>query len=425
MRETTYDVVLYGASGFVGKQTVRYFAERAGDKVRWAIAGRDRHRLESVRAEVGVAVDILVADSQDRGAIEAIVSQTRVLLSTAGPFALYGEEIVAACVRYGTHYVDITGETPWVKGLIDRYHLQAATDGTRIIPCCGFDSVPGDLGTYLVVRYLQRELGTECDRVKAYYQAAGGFNGGTLASGLSMLDRGEFDLVADPFLLNPPESVPTDVSRHRDPTAPQYDEDLGTWVAPFFMGVVNTRIVRRSAALCVRAASLEENRWQESYGTDFSYQEYFKCDPPLAWLQSTAIVAGMAAIGGAIAIPPLRHLLESMIPQVGSGPSERTMDEGWFRCELLGWGKQGQRVRGLIADVGDPGNRATVKFLCESALCLAVDFDRLPGGAQRGGILTPATGLGDVLVERLRQAGMQLEVEMCSDISSSRTDVKG
>ena len=402
MRETTYDVVLYGASGFVGKQTVRYFAERAGDGVRWAIAGRDRDKLESVRAEVGIAVDILVADSQDLAAIDAIVSQTRVLLNTAGPFALYGDAIVDACVRYRTHYVDITGETPWVKGLIDRHHLQAATDGTRIIPCCGFDSVPADLGAYLLVRYLQR-LGTDCTQVKAYYQAAGGFNGGTLASGLNIFDSGELEQVSNPFLLNPPESVPTDVNRHRDPTSPQYDAEIGTWVAPFFMGVVNTRIVRRSWALF--------DRWQEPYGTDFSYQEYFKFDPPLAWLQSAAMVGGMAVIGGAIAIPPLRSLLESIIPQVGSGPTEQTMNAGWFRCELLGWGSQGQRVRGLIADVGDPGNRATVKFVCESALGLAVDVDRLPGGVQRGGILTPATGLGDVLVERLKQAGMRLEVE--------------
>ncbi|WP_310411256.1 saccharopine dehydrogenase NADP-binding domain-containing protein [Chamaesiphon sp. OTE_8_metabat_110] len=412
MRETSYDVVLYGASGFVGKQTVRYFAERAGAEVRWAIAGRDRHKLESVRAEVGITVDILVADSQDKTAIDEIVSQTRVLLNTAGPFALYGDAIVDACVRYRTHYVDITGETPWVKGLIDRYHLQAATDGTRIIPCCGFDSVPSDLGAYLVVRYLQRELGTNCTQVKAYYQAAGGFNGGTLASALNIFDRGELDLVSNPFLLNPPESIPTDVDRHRDPTSPQYDAEMETWVAPFFMGVVNTRIVRRSQALFVRVASLAENRWQEPYGTDFSYQEYFKFDPPWAWLQSAAMVGGMAVIGGAIAIPTLRSLLESIIPQVGSGPTEQTMNEGWFRCELLGWGSQGQRVRGLIADVGDPGNRATVKFVCESALCLAVDFDRLPGGAQRGGILTPATGLGDVLVERLQRAGMRLEVEL-------------
>lgn len=403
MRETSYDVVLYGASGFVGKQTVRYFAERAGDKVRWAIAGRDRNKLESVRAEVGIDVDVLVADSQDKTAIDAIVSQTRVLLNTAGPFARYGNAIVDACVRYRTHYVDITGETPWVKRLIDRYHVQAAADGTRIIPCCGFDSVPSDLGAYLLVRHLQRELGTECTQVKAYYQAAGGFNGGTLASGLNIFDSGELEQLGNPFLLNPPESIPTDIDRHRDPTAPQYDDEMKTWVAPFFMGVVNTRIVRRSWALF--------ERWQESYSKNFSYQEYFKFDQPWAWLQSTAMVGALAVIGGAIAIQPLRQLLESIMPQVGSGPTEQTMNSGWFRCELLGWGTQGQRVRGLIADVGDPGNRATVKFVCESALSLAVDFDRLPGGAQRGGILTPATGLGDVLVERLKRAGMRLEVE--------------
>jgi short subunit dehydrogenase-like uncharacterized protein len=405
MRETNYDVVLYGASGFVGRQTVRYFADRVNrDEVRWAIAGRDRQKLELVRAEVGIDVDLLVGDSQDPMAIDSIVAQTRVLLNTAGPFALYGDALVDACVRYGTHYVDITGETPWVKGLIERYHVQAAADGTKIIPCCGFDSIPADLGVYLLVRHLQQELGVGCDRVKAYYQLAGGFNGGTLASGLNIYDRGELNQVSQPFLLNPPESVPTDLERHRDPMSPQYDENIGTWVAPFFMGAVNTRIVRRSCALF--------EQWQESYGMDFSYQEYLKFDPPWAWFQSAGMVASLALVAGAIQVPPLRRLLESISPQPGSGPTEQTMDEGWFRCELLGWGSEGQRVRGLIADKGDPGNRATVKFVCESALCLAVDFGRLPGGIQRGGILTPATGLGDVLVERLRQAGMRLEVEI-------------
>ena len=405
MPKITYDVVLYGASGFVGRQTVRYFAERVRlDQVRWAIAGRSCQKLELVRAEVGIDVDILVADSQERVEIDSIVSKTRVLLNTAGPFALYGDAIVDACVRYRTHYVDITGETPWVKGLIDRYHVQAAADGTRIMPCCGFDSVPADLGAYLLVRHLQQELGVECTGVKAYYQLAGGFNGGTLASGLNIYDRGELNQVSNPFLLNPMASAPTDVERHRDPISPEYDPDIETWVAPFFMGAVNTRIVRRSCALSAQ--------WEEPYGMNFSYQEYLKFDPPWAWLQSVGMVASLAVVAGVIQVPLLRYFLEPIIPQPGSGPREQTMDQGWFRCELLGWGSEGQRVRGLIADVGDPGNRATVKFVCESALCLAVDFDRLPGGAARGGILTPATGLGDVLVERLRQAGMRLEVEM-------------
>jgi short subunit dehydrogenase-like uncharacterized protein len=365
---------------------------------------RQRQKLELVRAEVGIDIDILVADSQDPTAIDSIVSQTQVLLNTAGPFALYGDAIVDACVRYHTHYVDITGETPWVKGLIERYHIQAAADGTRIIPCCGFDSVPADLGTYLLVRHLHRELGGSCTQVKAYYQLVGGFNGGTLASGLNIYNRGELNQVSQPFLLNPPESVPTDLERHRDPVAPQYDLDIETWVAPFFMGAVNTRIVRRSCAL--------SEKWQEPYGMDFSYQEYLKFDSPWAWLQSAGMVASLALIAGAIQVPPLRYPIASVSPQPGSGPTEQTMNEGWFRCELLGWGSEGQRVRGLIADVGDPGNRATVKFVCESALCLAVDLDRLPGGVQRGGILTPATGLGDVLVERLRKAGIRIEVEI-------------
>jgi short subunit dehydrogenase-like uncharacterized protein len=399
-----YDVILYGASGFVGQQTVQYFARHTRlDEVRWAIAGRDRQKLEKVKSEVGTAVDILVADSRDRTAIDTLVSQTRVLLNTAGPFALYGDGIVDACVRFGTHYVDITGETPWVKSLIDRYHPQAAAEGTRIIPCCGFDSVPSDLGTYLVVRYLQQEFGVPGTKVRAYFQAYGGFNGGTIASGFNLYDSGQMSQMSDPFLLNPPqEHSPKEIELSRDPKFPQYDAALGTWVAPFFMSPVNTRVVRRSGALF--------EGWGQSYGTDFTYQEYLKFDPPLTWLQATGMTTGMALFDGAMQQAPIRHFLRSFLPQPGSGPSEKTMNEGWFRCELLGFARDGRRVRGLIDDVGDPGNRATVKFLCESALCLALNEEQLPGGEGRGGILTPATGLGDVLAQRLRQAGMCLQV---------------
>jgi short subunit dehydrogenase-like uncharacterized protein len=210
--------------------------------------------------------------------------------------------------------------------------------------------------------------------------------------------------VSDPFLLNPPgEHSPAEIDRNQDPQFPQYDPDAGTWVAPFFMGAINTRVVRRSCALF--------EQWQEPYGSDFTYQEYLKFDPPLAWLQSAAITAGMALFTGAMQQAPIRHSLQSFLPQPGSGPSEKTMNEGWFRCELLGFGSEGQKVQGLIGDRGDPGNRATVKFLCESALSLALNEDELPGGSQRGGILTPSTGLGEVLVHRLRKAGMKIEVK--------------
>jgi short subunit dehydrogenase-like uncharacterized protein len=412
MSERPYDVVLYGASGFVGKQTVQYFARHAASQpVHWAIAGRNRQKLEAVREAVGIDVDVLVADSQDQAAIDAIVSQTRVLLTTAGPFALYGDALVDACIRFKTHYVDITGESPWVRTLIDRYHTQAAIDGTRIIPCCGFDSVPSDLGTYLIVRYLPREWGLPCQRVNAYFQMSGGFNGGTLASAFNLYDSSAAAQMSDPFLLNPSTAETqakidslqdSKAERNRDPQMPFFDPDVNTWVAPFLMGPVNTRIVRRSCALY--------EDWHQPYGPDFTYQEYFKFDEPLAWLQATSVTAGLALFTGALQQRQVRSLLQPLLPQPGSGPSEQTMNEGWFSCELVGTAVDGRKVRGLIRDQGDPGNRATVKFVCESALSLALQMDELPGGQARGGILTPATGLGDVLAERLRRAGMTVTV---------------
>jgi short subunit dehydrogenase-like uncharacterized protein len=406
MPEREYDVVLYGASGFTGKQTVQYFAKHArSDQVRWAIAGRSQKKLEAIKAQIGAAanVDVLEADSQDQQAVDAMVSRTRVILNTAGPFTLYGDAIIDACVRLKTHYVDITGETPWVKNLIVRYHNQAASDGTRIIPFCGFDSVPSDLGTYLVVRHIQEKLGVPCREVKAYFQLYGGLNGGTLASGFNLQASGQSALVRNPFLLNPQgEYSKQEIEQNRDPEEPQYDKDLGTWVAPFFMSAINTRVVRRSSALY--------EQWQEAYGKDFSYQEYLKFDEPFAWIKAAGVTAGMALFTGALQQPPIRSLLTPVLPQPGSGPSEKVMNEGWFRCELLGIAMDGRKVRGLIRDQGDPGNRATVKFLCESALSLALNQDTLPGGPERGGILTPATGLGDVLADRLRKAGMTIAV---------------
>ncbi|MDX2097585.1 MAG: saccharopine dehydrogenase NADP-binding domain-containing protein [Leptolyngbyaceae cyanobacterium bins.59] len=400
--ERPYDVVLYGASGFVGQQTVQYFATHASPEgVRWAIAGRNRQKLETVRSEIGVGVEVLVADSQDQNAMDAIVSQTRVILNTAGPFALYANALVDACVRFGTHYVDITGETPWVKTLIDRYHAQAATDGTRIIPCCGFDSVPSDLGTYLLVRHLQREFGVSCQEVNAYFQAFGGFNGGTLASAMNLYDSPGAAQMNHPFFLNPSAlHSQAEVDRNRDPQMPSFDPNLNTWVGPFFMGVVNTRIVRRSSAL------YEE--WQEPYGPHFTYQEYLKFDEPLAWWKATGVTATLALFMGILQQTQTRLLLQPILPKPGEGPSKQTMNEGWFTCELLGTAVDGRKIRGLIRDQGDPGNRATVKFVCEAALSLALQMNELPGGQTRGGILTPATGLGDVLAERLRRAGMTL-----------------
>jgi len=406
MPNRDYDVVLYGASGFTGRQTAQYFAEKAQPgEARWAIAGRNREKLEAVKTRIGAAArdaDVLVADSRDQTAIDDIVSRTRVILSAAGPFALYGGPIVDACVRLKTHYVDITGETPWVRDLIDRYHQQAASNGTRIIPFCGFDSVPSDLGACLVVRHMQRELGVPCKEVKAYFQVYGGINGGTMATMFNLYDSGQTERARDLFLLNPGVShSKEEIERSQDPALPKYDRDIDAWAGPFFMGPINTRVVRRSAALF--------EQWQAPYGPEFSYQEYMKFDGPFGWAKAGGLTAGTAIFNAALRTP-IRRLIRPIMPQPGAGPSERTMNEGWFRCELVALAPDGRKLRGLICDQGDPGNRATVKFLCEAALSLAVNTEELPGGQQRGGILTPATGLGDVLAKRLRNAGMIIEI---------------
>ncbi len=394
------DVVLFGASGFVGRQTTAYFARHAG-RLRWAVAGRTAERLDAVRRECGAtAAGLIVADASDAAALDALAAQTRVVLSTAGPFARHGSELVAACVRHGTHYVDITGETPWVREMIERHHDAAARSGTRIVPGCGFDSVPSDLGAWLVAQALQRQHGERCVSVKACFSLRGGLNGGTFASLVNMLETGRSRELANPFLLNPPGTVPDDVSPHADPAAPRRDADFDAWVGPFFMGPVNTRVVRRSVALVSGGP----------FAPGFHYQEYLRFGRGAgAALAAAAVGFGTVAGQGALALAPLRRLAASLAPAPGEGPSERTMERGSFRCDLVGIGERGTRQRGCMADRGDPGNRATTKFVCEAALALALDSGHLPGGAAFGGLLTPATAFGNVLAARLRAAGMTVE----------------
>jgi len=384
------DLVLFGATGFVGRQAVAYLAQHAGD-LRWALAGRSADKLEAVRGSVDAG--IVVADANDAAALKSLAEQARVVLSTAGPFALYGSKLVAACVQAGTHYVDITGETPWVHGLIARHHEQAARDGTRIVPCCGFDSVPSDLGSWLLVQALQGQHGERCVDVKAAFRLRGGLNGGTLASLLNVLDAGQQPAFEDPFLLNPPGTAPADRRRHDDPVAPHFDADFGAWVGPFFMGPVNTRVVRRSAALL-------------DYGSGFHYQEYLRFGRgAVAAGLSAAASAGALAGRGLLSFGPARRLAERLAPAPGEGPSEQRMDGGSFRCELVATGERGTRLRGCIADRGDPGNRATTKFVCEAALLLANGGDQ----GRSGGVLTPAAALGAAYGQRLRAAGMTVE----------------
>jgi short subunit dehydrogenase-like uncharacterized protein len=393
-----YDVVLYGASGFVGRQTVACFAQHAG-RLRWALAGRNARKLEQARGDANAG--LIVADAADDKALAALAAQTKVVLSTAGPFALYGSALVAACAEHGTHYCDITGETPWVREMIDRHHEQATASGTRIVPCCGFDSVPSDIGALLVADAVKRESGERCVRIKACHSIRGGLNGGTLASLLNIAEAGALDELADPFLLNPEGSAPTDLRAHADPLAPRHDSDFDAWLAPFVMAAINTRIVRRSVALAGA---------RSAYAPGMVYQEYLRTGRgPLG----AALAAGMAG-GIGVGVVGMRSgvwraAMRKVLPSPGEGPSERAMDNGSLRCELIGESENGTQVRGCIAGRGDPGNRATTLFVCEAAMALAGDVRKLPGGAKRGGVLTPASALGVPYARRLAAAGMTVE----------------
>lgn len=393
--------MIYGATGFVGRQAAQYIAAH-GAGLQWALAGRSAAKLEALRAALGSAAPgVLVADADDAAALDDLASQTRIVLGTAGPFARFGSELVAACMRQRTHYVDITGETPWVRRMIDLHHDAAARNGTRIVPGCGFDSVPSDLGAWLLAQQLHRQHGEACSSVKACFSIRGGLNGGTAASMFNALDAGDGALIDDPFLLNPAGTAPADPSSHRDPLGAVRDSDFKAWLAPFVMGPINTRVVRRSAALLAESGL---------FTPDFHYQEYARIGRgPLGALAASGVAAGMAAGRSALTLAPLRRLAERFAPAPGQGPSEAAMDAGSFRCEMIATGERGTRLRGVIAGRGDPGNRATTVFVCESALALARDAKRLPGGARFGGVLTPATAFGAVLAARLRAAGMTIE----------------
>ncbi|MEO7107860.1 MAG: hypothetical protein ABIZ09_15905, partial [Rhodoferax sp.] len=238
-----------------------------------------------------------------------------------------------------------------------------------------------------------------CVETKVAFSIRGGFNGGTLASLFNMLASGQQAAMADPFLLNPKDKRPSNVAAHTDPITPLRDADFGAWLGPFMMSTINTRVVRRSAALL-------------GYAEGYRYQEYLRLGKgPLAAMAATSLSVGSFTSQAALRLSPIRKLAQKLAPPPGAGPSEASMDGGSFRALWVGHSASGKIVRGLIADKGDPGNRATTKMLCESALALALQLDALPGGRKHGGLLTPASGLGDVLVQRLRAAGMTLQVD--------------
>lgn len=400
-----YDVILYGASGFTGKQTVKYFMDNAPETLNWAIAGRNEAKLKAVKNELETSqkqIDIIVADSRDSKAIESLVQQTRIVLTTAGPFSWYGELLIANCAKHGVDYLDITGEVLFSYDMMKKHEGKAKASGAKIISFCGFDSVPFDIGSFAVTQYIEKTLNKKTKSIDAFISANGGFlNGGTYITVLEGLETKRTKELNDPSLLVLNNSSGINILPDRNTFF--YESSIKKWVATFPMAIINTRVVNRSASLY---SSIEKQ-----YGDKFEYREWMQLGSfwnPLAAI----IVANSLKIGPLLKyIPGAVSLLRKIGPSASDGPSEKVMDNGFYSVKFKGIAEDGTQVNGNFSGKGDPNNRATVMFACESALSLALHREELPGGPERSGFITPAFALGNVLMQRLKNAGVTIDVD--------------
>ena len=398
-----YDIVLFGATGFVGRLTADYLARSAPSSTRIALAGRSKERLESLRASLpAAAIDwpLLVVDSTDASEVGRLAASTRVVATTVGPYAKFGLPLVNACARAGTSYADLTGEVLFVRDSIDRSHALAKASGARIVHSCGFDSVPSDLAVLLTAEQARSDgAGELTDTTLLVVALKGGASGGTLDSMRTQIDVVKTDptrksVVADPYALSPDRAGEPDLSQPSDAFLTRREGDR--WVAPFVMAPFNTRIVRRSNAL---------QDW--AYGRTFRYSEVMSVGgSPVAPLLASAVSVGVGVFTAAMALPPTRLLLDRVLPSPGQGPSEKARERGHFHLQVDAKTTSGARYQTTVKAKGDPGYAATAVMLGESALALALDV--LPEAA---GVLTPATGIGRTLVDRLRAAGFTFEIE--------------
>jgi short subunit dehydrogenase-like uncharacterized protein len=379
MKDSPYDLVLFGASGFTGALTADYLAKHAPPGLRWALAGRNRTKLEAVRARLGTDVDLLQADVDDAGSLAAMAAAARVVITTVGPYIQYGEPLVAACAAAGTDYVDLTGEPEFVDRMYLAHHARAVETGARIVHCCGFDSVPYDLGVQFTVEHLPEGVPIH---VEGLVRAGGRPSGGTLRTVITALSRGAQYAQAH---RDRRRVEPRPVGRSSRAVTGKIHRSQGFWAVP--LPTVDPQIVARSGAELDR------------YGPDFSYSHY------AAVKRLPVVVAGMAGMGllaAAAQVPPVRAGLLNRI-KAGDGPDEARRAGSWFKVRFVGSGG-GQRVVTEVAG-GDPGYGETAKMLGESALCLALD--ELP---ETAGQVTPAVAMGPALRRRLIAAGLTFRV---------------
>lgn len=408
MSETNreFDVIVWGATGFTGTLVAEYLCRQygAGGDLRWAIAGRNRQKLEQLRAALGAdaaALEIIESDSHDMESLTQLASRTSVVLTTVGPYALYGSELVEACVENGTHYCDLAGEVQWIRKMIDTHHERAQQTGARIVHCCGFDSVPMDMGVWFLQNTAKQRYGDYCKSITMLVKATKGTaSGGTIASMLNIIkesreDRAIARVLVHPYSLNPEGE--REGPDQRDQQNILYSEAAECWTAPFVMAAVNTKVVRRSHALA-----------GYPYGKDFRYAEAVATGAGIGgWLKGMTMMTGLAGLVLGGSFSATRDLLQKFVlPKPGEGPDREMQESGFFNLMQIGELPDGTLLKTRITGDQDPGYGSTSKMLSECAVCLA--RDELDSG---GGVLTPASAMGSALLERLqRNAGLTFEL---------------
>ena len=384
-----FDVIVYGATGFTGRLVAEYLQNTYGQEVSWAMAGRSLTKLESVRDEMKISKEItlIVADSSDPKSLEAMASRTKSLCTTVGPYQLYGDALLEACVKEGTDYVDLSGEPPWMVDTIDKYNDLAKASGSRIVHSCGFDSIPFDLGVYFLQQQAISIHGSPCTKVRGRVRKMKGtFSGGTAASFGETMKRAMREpevlgWLKDPFSLVPGFTGPSQPKGNK----PIEEEDLGSWAAPFIMASINTKNIHRSNALLGHL-----------YGTDFIYDEMMLTGPGA---EGEAIANHVAGDNSMAKNPP----------KPGEGPSKKERDTGYYDIMFVGDSNEGNRLIASVKGDRDPGYGSTSKMIAEAALCLAIDVsrDKVPGG-----VYTPAPAMGEELIDRLSsKAGLTFAIE--------------
>lgn len=387
MTDREFDIIVYGATGFTGRLVAEYMQQQYGRSVNWAMAGRSAEKLSQVRDEMAIdaATPLVCADADNAAELAAMVARTKVMITTVGPYQLYGSPVVAACVAAGTDYVDLSGEPGWMYEMINAHDAAAKTSGARIVHSCGFDSIPFDLGVYYLQQAAQQKFDQPCNQIRTRVRAMNGeFSGGTAASlGATMAAVGKnpdlLGVLINPFSLANGHQGPDQPADN----APYEDEATGQWVAPFIMAAINTKNVHRSNALLGHA-----------YGEDFLYDEMMVCGPGDEGKAMAEFVATNNPLEG------------DDVPQPGEGPSKESREAGNYDVLFIGTTAAGARIEAAVGGDMDPGYGSTSKMLAESAMCLLQDCDI------GGGVYTPAPAMGDKLIKRLvDNAGLYFRME--------------